>query len=72
MLNPPSVRRVDAFPRLIEWGLSVCIALMVLVFASREARELARVLAALAQPANERLLRAALATDLMGVDGSRL
>jgi exodeoxyribonuclease V beta subunit len=42
------------------------------VFASREARELARVLAALAQPANERLLRAALATDLMGVDGSTL
>jgi exodeoxyribonuclease V beta subunit len=42
------------------------------VFASREARELARVLAALAQPANERLLRAALATDLMSVDGSRL
>jgi len=42
------------------------------VFASREARELARVLAALAQPANERLFRAALATDLMGVDGSAL
>ena len=42
------------------------------VFASREARELARVLGALAQPASERLLRAALATDLMGVDGSTL
>src|SRR6195256_3747990 len=34
MLNPPSVRRVDAFPRLIEWRRSVCIALMALVFAS--------------------------------------
>src|SRR5258705_9686058 len=34
MLNPPSVRRVDAFPRLTEWGRSVCIALMALVFAS--------------------------------------
>jgi len=42
------------------------------VFASREARELDRVLAALAQPGNDRLLRAALATDLMGADGSAL
>jgi exodeoxyribonuclease V beta subunit len=42
------------------------------VFASREARELDRVLAALAQPGNDRLLRAALATDLMGADGPAL
>jgi NosR/NirI family nitrous oxide reductase transcriptional regulator len=34
MLNSPSARRVDAFPRLIEWGRSVCIALMALVVAS--------------------------------------
>jgi exodeoxyribonuclease V beta subunit len=42
------------------------------VFASREARELERVLAALAQPGHERALRAALATDLMGLSGTEL
>ena len=34
MLNPLSVRRVDAFPRLSEWVCSVCIAFMALVLAS--------------------------------------
>src|SRR6266851_10068726 len=34
MLNPLSVRCVDAFPRLIACVCSVCIALMALVFAS--------------------------------------
>lgn len=42
------------------------------VFASREALELERVLAALAQPSNERRLRAALATELLGADGPAL
>ena len=42
------------------------------VFASLEARELERVLAALAQPGRERLLKAALATDLLGVSGTAL
>src|ERR1700688_203316 len=34
MLNPVSVRCGDAFPRLIGWVRSVCIALMPLVCAS--------------------------------------
>src|SRR6195256_825929 len=34
MLNPPSVRYVEACPRLVGWVRGVCIALMVLVFAS--------------------------------------
>src|SRR5437667_8955940 len=34
MLNPLSVRCVEAFPRRIELVGSVCIALMALVFAS--------------------------------------
>jgi exodeoxyribonuclease V beta subunit len=42
------------------------------LFASPEARELHRVLAAIAEPGNERLLRAALATSLLGVDGAEL
>ncbi len=42
------------------------------LFASAEARELERVLAAVAEPANERLLRAALTTSLLGVDGAEL
>ncbi len=42
------------------------------VFASPEARELARVLGAIARPGHERLLRAALATDLLGVSGAEL
>src|ERR1700704_4027749 len=34
MLNPPSVRYVEACPRLVGWVRGVCIALMALVFAS--------------------------------------
>ena len=34
MSNPLSVRRVGTFPRLVERACSVCIALIVLVFAS--------------------------------------
>ena len=39
MVNPLSVRRVDAFPRLSERVCSVCISLMVLVFASSASAE---------------------------------
>jgi exodeoxyribonuclease V beta subunit len=42
------------------------------VFASPEALELNRVLAAIVEPANEPLLRAALATGLLGVNGAEL
>jgi len=42
------------------------------VFASREAGELERVLRALAWPAREGLLRAALATEMLGLDGAAL
>src|ERR1700704_6129331 len=34
MLNPLTVRWVDAFPRLIEWVRSACIAALALVLAS--------------------------------------
>ncbi len=34
MLNFPSVRGVNASPRLIEWVCGVCIALMALIFVS--------------------------------------
>ena len=40
------------------------------VFASLEAREFSRILAALAEPGRERLLKTALATDLLGFDGA--
>lgn len=42
------------------------------VFQSEEAPELARVLASLAHPGDERRLRAALTTSLLGVDGPAL
>ena len=42
------------------------------VFESHEAQEFCRVLAAMARPLNERLLRAALATDLQGLGGAEL
>jgi len=42
------------------------------LFDAREAGELARVLAAVANPSDERLLRAALVTDIMGVRGEEL
>ena len=42
------------------------------IFDTREASETARILAALAEPRNDRLLRAALVTDIMGVGGEAL
>lgn len=42
------------------------------VFGSEEAEELERVLAAIAEPADERLVRGALATTLLGVTAERL
>ena len=42
------------------------------LFESREATELRRVLAGIALPGDERLVRSALATDLFGVDGCQL
>ncbi len=42
------------------------------LFASRECREVERVLAALADPGNERRVKAAVSTDLMGVTGPEL
>jgi exodeoxyribonuclease V beta subunit len=42
------------------------------VFASREAEEVARVLAAVAEPGSAMLVRSALATDLLGVSGDAL
>ena len=42
------------------------------IFESPEAEELARVLAAVLEPARERLLRAALGTELMGQDASAI
>ena len=42
------------------------------LFATHEARELTRVLAAVARPGDERLVRGALATDLLGVSANDL
>jgi exodeoxyribonuclease V beta subunit len=42
------------------------------VFKSREAGELARILAAVVEPAQEKFVRAALSTDVLGVSGDAL
>jgi exodeoxyribonuclease V beta subunit len=42
------------------------------LFESREAMEIERILAAIAEPGNERLIRAALATDALGLSGEDL
>ncbi|MFP4309622.1 MAG: exodeoxyribonuclease V subunit beta [Desulfococcaceae bacterium] len=42
------------------------------IFDTPEAEELGRVMAAVASPRNERRIRSALATDMMGVDGAGL
>ena len=42
------------------------------IFHSHEAREMERILSSISEPANERLFRAALATDMMGVAGQEL
>ena len=70
------VRR-NAEARLVQQALSELTIPSVLystesLFASHEALELERVLAALAEPNNERLLRAALATDMIGSSGEEL
>ena len=63
--------------RLMQEGLSAVNVPSVLrveesVFSSPEAVELARVLAAISQPGQERLLRGALATELMGLTAEQL
>ncbi|HEX9971074.1 MAG TPA: exodeoxyribonuclease V subunit beta [bacterium] len=42
------------------------------IFDSHEAMEMERVLAAIAEPNNEKLLKAALATDMLGISGEAL
>ncbi|MDM8551037.1 exodeoxyribonuclease V subunit beta [Desulfobacterales bacterium HSG2] len=42
------------------------------IFDSHEALEMERVLSAIVQPGNERLLRTALATDMLGLSGEKL
>ena len=42
------------------------------IFDTHEAAETARILAALAEPRNDRLIRAALASDMMGISGEAL
>ncbi len=42
------------------------------VFDSHEALELQRILAALAEPGRENMLKAALATDILGIDDNTL
>lgn len=42
------------------------------VFRSKEAEEVERILLAIAEPGRERLLRAALATEILGCDGNEL
>ncbi|MCP4575604.1 MAG: exodeoxyribonuclease V subunit beta [Deltaproteobacteria bacterium] len=42
------------------------------LFASHEAREMEQVLAGIARPNNERLLRVSLATDMLGVTGDQI
>ena len=68
MLNSPSARHVDAFPRLIEWGRSVCIALMALVVASPAIAEKGKL--------RERLTPEVMAVvypgaERLGVEGAR-
>lgn len=42
------------------------------LFASREAEQVAQILAAIAEPTQDHLLRAALVTDLLGLNGNQL
>ena len=64
------VRLVQA--ALAEWKIPSVQHTTASLFEAREAAEVERILAAIAQPANERLLKAALATDLLGVNGPTL
>ncbi|MDY6880039.1 MAG: exodeoxyribonuclease V subunit beta [Thermodesulfobacteriota bacterium] len=69
--------RTNAEARLMQQALSELRVPTVLfnaghLFDSREALEVARVLAAMASPHKEGLVRAALATDLIGIQGEDL
>ncbi|MFA4917067.1 MAG: exodeoxyribonuclease V subunit beta [Syntrophales bacterium] len=62
---------------LIQEGLSALNIPSVLystgsIFATHEARELERILISIAAPGREELIRAALATDMMGVNGEEI
>ncbi len=65
----------DAAPvqkRLSELGIPAVLHTEANLFDSHEAVEMERVLSAILHSGNERLLMAALATDMMGVSGERL
>lgn len=69
--------RTNAEARLMQEALSSLNIPSVLystgnLFDSHEALEMGRVLAGIAEPKNERLLKAALATDIIGVSGEEL
>jgi len=69
--------RTNAEARLMQQALSALNVPSVLystgnLFDSHEAMEMERVLAGIAEPNHEKLLKAALATDMMGVKGEGL
>ncbi|MFZ7110375.1 MAG: exodeoxyribonuclease V subunit beta, partial [Desulfatiglandales bacterium] len=69
--------RTNAEARLVQSALSALHIPSVLqaggdLFDSHEAQEMERVLAVVTEPGDEALLRAALATDLLGVSGESL
>jgi len=57
---------------LREFNIPSVLHTTASLFDSHEAAELYRVLAGIAPPGDERLVKSALATDLFGVDGSQL
>jgi exodeoxyribonuclease V beta subunit len=57
---------------LSEFNIPSVLHTTASLFNSHEALELRTILAAVAQPGDERLVKAALATDLLGVDGAQL
>jgi len=57
---------------LREFNIPSVLHTTASLFESHEAAELYRVLAGIALPGDERLVKSALATDLFGVDGSQL
>ncbi|RYU62507.1 exodeoxyribonuclease V subunit beta [Methylolobus aquaticus] len=57
---------------LAAWGVGSVELSQASVFQTAEAEELERLLMAIAEPANERLARAALATELLGNDAAAL
>lgn len=69
--------RTNREARLVQEALRLVRVPCVLysdasVFASREALEIERILRAISEPANEGRVRAALATDVFGVNGNEL